>query len=310
VTAVRSASRRLDTLAPLFILGAPRSGTSLLYKALCLHPDVAYISNWMRRAPRVPALAAVNRLAPRFPRFRRTVWFGADSANAYVYRERRPLRERLFPMPVEGEPVFRSCGLAPGPPTGPPDPTQIACVRRTFTALRRYAGARTVVSKRIASNQRVPLLAAAFPAARFVHLIRDGRAVAFSLSRVVWWESDVVWWLGQSPGHWREQGGDPWELRARHWVRELESVDQGLLAVPADQQLQLRYEELVDDPLASLGRVAAFAGLPDDASWTAELGQLRYPDRNQRWRESLPGDVLMRVEAIQYEQLRRFGYVA
>jgi hypothetical protein len=309
VTVAPSGSRRLDTLSPLFILGAPRSGTSLLYKALCLHPDVAYISNWMRRAPRVPALAAVNRLAPRFPQFRRSVWFGTDSANAYVYGEQRPLHERLFPMPVEGEPVFRSCGLAPGPPTGPPDPTQIACVRRTFAALRRYAGASLVVSKRIASNQRIPVLAAAFPAARFVNLIRDGRAVAFSLSQVAWWESDVVWWLGASPVSWREQGGDPWELRARHWVRELESVDQGLLAVPADQRLQLRYEDLVDDPLGTLGRVAAFAGLPDDAEWTTELNRLRYPNRNQRWREGLPGEARTRVEAIQYEQLRRLGYV-
>jgi LPS sulfotransferase NodH len=310
VTVVRSGSRRLDTLAPLFILGAPRSGTSLLYKALCLHPDVAYISNWMRRAPRIPALAAVNRLAPRFPRFRRSVWFGTDSANAYVYGERRPLHERLFPMPVEGEPVFRGCGLAPGPATGPPDPAQIACLQKTFAALRRYAGARVVVSKRIASNQRVPLLAAAFPASRFVHLIRDGRAVAFSLSRVAWWEADVVWWLGASPVHWREQGGDPWELRARHWVRELESVDHGLLAVPGDQQLQIRYEDLVEDPLASLGRVAAFAGLPHDAEWITELGRLRYPNRSQRWREGLPSEVLVRIEAIQYEQLRRLGYVA
>jgi hypothetical protein len=143
-----------------------------------------------------------------------------------------------------------------------------------------------------------------------VHLIRDGRAVAFSLSQVAWWDADVVWWLGASPVQWREQGGDPWELRARHWVRETESVDQGLLAVPADQQLQIRYEDLVDHPLASLGQVAAFAGLPGNAEWTTEIGQLRYPNRNQRWREGIPGEVLTRVEAIQYEHLRRFGYVA
>jgi LPS sulfotransferase NodH len=309
VTVVRSGGGRVDTLAPLFILGAPRSGTSLLYKALCLHPEVAYISNWMRRAPRVPALAAVNRLAPRFPGFRRSVWFGSDSANAYVYGQRRPLLERLFPMPVEGEPVFQSCGIAPGLATGPPDPTQIACVRRTFAALRRYAGARVVVSKRIASNQRIPLLSAAFPAARFVHLVRDGRAVAYSLSQVAWWEADVVWWLGTSPGRWRDQGGDPWELRAQHWVRELESVDQGLLAVPPGQQLQIRYEDLVDHPLATVARVADFTGLPDDAEWTTELGRLQYPNRNERWREGLAGEIRTRVETVQYEQLRRLGYV-
>jgi LPS sulfotransferase NodH len=298
-----------STSDPLFILGAPRSGTSLLYKALCLHPDAAYISNWMRRAPQVPALASFNRLAPRFPEFRRTVWFGDDSSNAYVYDDRRPLRARLFPMPVEGEPVFRGCGIGPGAQSGPPAPAQVACVQKTFAALRRYAGARLVVSKRIASNQRVPLLAAAFPAARFVHLVRDGRAVAYSLSRVAWWQEDVVWWLGTTPRRWREQGGDPWELCARHWVRELASVEEGLGTVTEAQRLEVRYEELVDQPVATLRRVAAFVGLPDDRGWTAELARLRYPDRNEAWRERLPPDARRRVETIQYGQLRRLGYV-
>ena len=34
----------------MFLVGAARSGTSLLYRALCLHPDVAYVSNYVRRA--------------------------------------------------------------------------------------------------------------------------------------------------------------------------------------------------------------------------------------------------------------------
>jgi len=101
-------------LAPLFIVGAPRSGTSLLYKLLCLHPRAAWISNWGRRAPGQPALAMLNRLAPRLPATRRRAWFGADGGNAYVYGRPRPLVERLFPMPVEGEPVYRRCGVGCG----------------------------------------------------------------------------------------------------------------------------------------------------------------------------------------------------
>src|SRR6266542_2501848 len=118
-------------LAPLFIVGAPRSGTSLLYKLLCLHPRAAWISNWGRRAPGQPALAMLNRLAPRLPATRRRAWFGADGGNAYAY----------------------------------------------------------------------------------------------SLSRVDWWEDGVVWWYGQTPRRWREEGRDPWELCALHWVRELAAVE-------------------------------------------------------------------------------------
>src|SRR6266542_5558719 len=103
-----------DDLAPLFIVGAPRSGTSLLYKLLCLHPRAAWISNWARRAPGVPAVVLLNRLAPRMPATRRRTWFGSDGASAYVYGRPRALVERLFPMPVEGEPVYRHCGIGTG----------------------------------------------------------------------------------------------------------------------------------------------------------------------------------------------------
>jgi Sulfotransferase family len=296
-----------DRPGPLFIVGAPRSGTSLLYKLLCLHPEVAWISNWSRRAPAAPAVAGLNRLARRFPATRRAVWFGGDGANAYVYGRRRALGERLFPMPVEGEPVYRHCGIGEGPADG--GPAQAARLRRAFAGLRRWGGGRVLVSKRIANNQRIPLLAAAFPDASFVHLLRDGRAVAYSLSRVDWWEDGVVWWYGDTPRHWREQGGDPWELAAAHWVRELASIEEGLAAVPPDRRLELRYEELVRSPVAVLRRVARFAALADDPGWAGELGRLRYPDKNQAWAERLAPEVRARVETIQREELRRLGHV-
>jgi Sulfotransferase family len=296
----------LDRPGPLFIVGAPRSGTSLLYKLLCLHTEAAWISNWARRAPGLPALAVLNRAAPRFPATRREVWFGADAGNAYVYGKRRTLKERLFPMPVEGEPVYRRCGIGQGPAA---DPAQLARLRRAFTGVRRWGGGTVLISKRIANNQRIPLLATGFPEARFVHLIRDGRAVAYSLSRVDWWEDGVVWWYGDTPRRWRERGGDPWELVARHWVRELGSIDEGLRVVAPDRRLELHYEELVRAPVPVLRRVARFGGLADDAGWTAELGGLRYPNKNEAWTQRLAPDVRARVEAIQREELRRLGHV-
>ena len=44
----------------VFILGPARSGTTLLYKGLCLHPDVAFISNWSARFPRLPVVAGAE----------------------------------------------------------------------------------------------------------------------------------------------------------------------------------------------------------------------------------------------------------
>jgi hypothetical protein len=118
-----------------------------------------------------------------------------------------------------------------------------------------------------------------------------------------------VWWYGDTPRRWRDEGGDPWELCARHWVRELAAIEDGLGAVPPDQRLEVRYEELVDRPGATVERVAAFAGLADDAGWSQELGRVRYPNRNEAWRQRLPADVRARIEGLQLGELRRLGHV-
>jgi hypothetical protein len=295
---------------PVFLVGPARSGTSLLYKALCLHPDAGYVSNWVRAVPRLPELAVLNRIPRRLPALRRSVWFGSDS-NAYVYGVKRSQLERLFPMPVEGEPLFRHCGLVQFDWEREAAPsTQRRALRRSFSSIRRSAGASVVINKRIANNRRIPQLLAAFPEARFVSIVRDGRAVAYSLSRVDWWEDDIVWWYGGTPRRWREEGGDPWEICARNWVEELAEIEHGLSDVPEAQKLEISYEGFVAAPVDVLADVAAFAGLdPSRGGWRSGLSQLSFPDRNEAWARRLEPDVIAQVEAIQRPALDRYGYV-
>lgn len=294
-------------LRPVFVLAAPRSGTSLLYKLLCLHPEAVWISNWLSRFPERPAVAALNRVAAAARHRRRRVWFGRDGANAYVYDSPRSLPARAFPMPVEGEPVFNRCGLAPGPGPHAADPARDRSLQRAFRDLGRFGGGKVVISKRIGHNQRLQALRSAFPQARFVAVVRDGRAVAYSLSRVDWWSDSLVWWYGDTPRAWEATGGDPWELCARHWVREVKAVEEGLAG--ADHVFRLRYEDLVLDPLGALSSVAAFAGLSSNGRWLNELAKLRYPDKNEAWRERLDRETVERVTALQMPELRRSGYL-
>ncbi len=292
---------------PLFLIGPARSGTSLLYKSLCLNAEAAFISNWLRRFPGLPALAVLNRLPRRLPTLQRRVWFGGNS-NAYAYGRARSWFERSFPAPVEGEPVFARCGIAETS-GAQPSQAQGAALARTFATLLRHSGGRTVVCKRIANNRRIPFLARTFPNARFVAIIRDGRAVAYSLSRVDWWETSYVWWHGGTPTEWREEGGDPWELCARYWVEEVRAIEQGLAVIPPSSILRIAYERLVHEPIESLMRIATFGGLPLDPRWIRQLQQLRFPNMNEAWRSELDPDVVRRIERVQDDELTRYGYI-
>lgn len=300
--------RRVRTGTPVFLVGPARSGTTLLYKLLCLHPRAAYVSNYVARFPRLPSLALLDRLARHAPAMQRRVWFGGESSNAYVYGARRPLLDRAFPMPVEGEPVFRAAGLSPtGVAAGEDVAVVTARLRRSIGRIGGRAGG-TFVNKRIANIYRIPVLREAFPDARFVALVRDGRAVALSLSKVDWWPDSAVVHAGTTPRAWEAEGGDPWELCARNWVEELSAMEEGLLHVPADQVLRLTYEELVGDPFARLDDVARFAGLAPSTEWRRRLGEIGFPNRNQAWAGGFDPAALATVEGVQRESLRRYGY--
>lgn len=296
--------------APVFLVGPARSGTTLVYKALCLHRDVAWLSNYVRRAAALPHAAALNRICGLAPQTRRTVWFSGGD-NAYVYGARRPLAHRVFPMPVEGEPVYTRCGIA-ARPGGIADGVapDLVRLRRVFDTVRRTSGGRVLVNKRIANNLRIPLLCSAFPDARFVFLVRDGRAVAYSLSRVDWWADSMVWWYGDTPARWARDGGDPWELCARNWLEDHGAAEAGLVAVPRQQRFDVRYEDFVTAPIETLRAVADFAGLRADPAWEGELRALRFPDRNHTWRQRLDPAVIDRITAVQRPLLDRLGYPA
>lgn len=275
----------------------------MFYKCLCLHPDTAWISNWAARYPRAPQLAALNRLPRRFAALQDRAWFD-ESGDAYVYGQPRSRLRRAVPAPVEGEPVYTRAGVSTGDEATAPDAGP--ALRRAVAALTRWGGGRTFISKRIANNRRVASLLGSFPKARFLHVVRDGRAVARSLANVDWWETSVVTWYGGTPADWRAAGRDPVELCARTWVEELNAVGTGLHRVPEAQRMVVRYEDALADPAAAMAGIARFADLPVDDDWLSRAVE-RLSARTGR-REKVADTDALRIEAVQREQLQAFGY--
>jgi hypothetical protein len=296
-----------DRRQPTFLIGAARSGTSLLYKGLCLHPDAAFFNNYLRRLPRHPSVSVTNRFARMTPGLRSRVWFSGGS-NAYVYAGARSLRDRLYPMPVEGEPVYAACGIPDSVSSDTVSMNAARELRRSVAGTMRWGGGTHFINKRIANVRRIPLLAAAFPNARFVDITRDGRAVAVSLSRVDWWEDSVVWWYGGTPKAWRDDGRDPWELCARNWVEEVRAIDSGIGELNPKQVLRLTYEEFTAEPVETILRVAAFAGLDDVASWRRDIERIQFRNRNDSWKKGLPPEVVTTIEEVQAGELSKRGY--
>ena len=291
---------------PLFIIGAPRSGTSLLYRVIALHPRAAWISNYNRRFVGLPEVAVLNRAVALVPDLRRRVWFGRDADHAHPYGGRRTRLERCLPQPVEGEALFERRGVLDAVPGKSPDGEQRR-LRTDLERLTRAAGGGVLVSKRIGHNRRIPLLAEIFPESRFLVVSRDGRAVARSLMTAEWWPDAEIWWWGGTPRDWAGQGRDPVELAARHWVQEVERIEEGLSGLPRSRVLRASFEALVRSPVDVLEGAAAFSGLGDDHRWRRDLERVRFPARNPRVGARSEDRGIAQIQSV---TLRALGYPA
>jgi hypothetical protein len=288
-----------------FLVGAGRSGTTLLYKLLCLHPQVAYISNYEQRFAWFPDGVAARAVAHRGDAKLRA-WFGRGG-NAYFTD--RPWLKKLFPTPHEGESVYAACGvpLTPAPGEVPNDRTALR-LRERFARIRRRAGGRVLLSKRTANNRRIRYLAAVFPEARFVHLLRDGREVAHSLSAVEWWDDHRVWWDGRTAREIEREGTPRLAICARNWVRELEELRSQLADVPGRNVLELRYEDVLRNPVAQLERVVRFLGLDVSPAYLATIAGLGLKPTTARWDYQWNPQQLDCVLRETQPMLRQLGY--
>ncbi len=109
------------------------------------------------------------------------------------------------------------------------------------------------------------MLGRLFPRARFVHVVRDGRAVAASLVRQAWVDpasGEPIWYCK-----------DP-ASGARYWSQVVQGIRAQAAQVPG-RYLEIRYEELVQEPRATLERLLAFLGEAWDDAVLAHHDQVR-----------------------------------
>lgn len=233
---------------PLFLVGSGRSGTTLLYELLCCHPDLAWFSNYTTKWPRLPVLAAAHKM--------------------YPWLRDRHLRPRFAPFPTEGyglwDHVRSGHPGAPGVPLTEEDASdgEAEFAHRLIAQHLRFQNAVRFINKNTRNVIRMRYLRALFVDAQFVHIIRDPRAVVASTLRVAWWPDLPIWFqAGETPREWVQRGNNETRLAAALWRNEVGVALADKEQLEPGQYFQLRYEELVDDPLRALRQVAQFAEL-------------------------------------------------
>lgn len=291
---------------PAFIVGPGRSGSTLLYKLLCLHRDVGFISNYDEKFMRFPF---VSKIADDFlcsPKARAYAWFDHGGGAYYLNRS---FYKKVVPTPVEGERLFRECSLDMGRAMAS-DASISGDIRDLLSRLQRQKNKRVIVVKRTALNKSIPLLHRTFPDARFVYLIRDGRSVVNSLLKVYWWpETPLPWADWQTPSELEKNGMDKVSIASKTWLAGVEYAEFGLSNVPADRVFKIRYEDLLDNPHEWISSLMKFLGVEDVREYMDTFRMMNISNKHGGWTNKFSPDELNVMEHIQGEKLIEYGYM-
>lgn len=178
---------------------------------------------------------------------------------------------------------------------------------RLFSWLKRRFGRSACIERSGLSLPIVPLLTQMFPRTKFIHLVRDGRACAWSMSCHFAFRFMVSMQIPIEPsaenageGE-RQQAVDmnrvdftqilalpiPLENFGRFWSRLIITGVQALMSLPEEQLLTIRYEDIIDDPQSHLARLIDFINPAlQDTGWLERAGKL-IEQRPSGW-EQLP----------------------
>lgn len=272
--------------APVFVVGSGRSGTTLLYHTLLSSGNFAvYLTGpvvFDLLVPRFGDLSKLKNRARLLP-----VWF-----QSYQYRvsglDRSSIEKKILAECHSDGDFLR-------------------------IVMNEIAGHQGVERWAVAGPDNllyIPAIARMIPDALFIHMIRDGRDVALSMSKEGWirpfpWDRERS--LLAAALHWK------WKVeRGRRFGRQIKH-----------RYLEIHFEDLVSRTTNTLADIGRFIGHEFDYEQIqrASIGTLREPNSTfrgadgkltsspvGRWKTHLPKSDVVRVESVIGSLLEELGY--
>lgn len=277
-----------DTAAQLFfIIGSGRSGTSLLSSMISAHPQAIV-------PPETKFYSAI------WKKFRRLGM--ADAAKPRTFDKMIDLTLRQWyirDLELPEDMFRRMCHSA--------EPSMPAIFLTILTLYRQQHGMSRVGEKSPGHTRHIGYLQAQFPKAKFLHIVRDPRAVVLSY-RQVKFANRVIW---PKLRNWRQAAA-----LHRQWSQRLGPTRYHLT----------HYEQLVTEPETTMRAISKFLDLPFDPMMVhPEKRQVagfnpRQVDHMQntlkpvfttsltRWRDELSHSQIALIESALAEPMQFMGY--
>jgi omega-hydroxy-beta-dihydromenaquinone-9 sulfotransferase len=291
---------RLPVTKPIFIVGTGRCGSTAFHRIMGVHPQAMWLSGFAEEFP----------TRPKWNR-----WAVTAAGNPLV---RKVFGKRLKPGENYGFWYAHAYGFAePGRDLVAADVTPRVHRQLHSVFERMLTAQRSRMLIKLTGWSRIGFLNEVFPDAKFIHIVRDGRAVASSYLHINEWQ-----WRGwYGPYSWRYGPLSPedqaaWEASGRsfialagiQWRMHTRAIETARTGVDQERFLQVRYEDYCADPWATCRRVLDFAELEPAPAFERHVKAAKITDMTSRFRKDLSPEQVLMLSNMLRDDLLRYGY--
>ncbi len=283
---------------PIIIFGTGRSGTTIFHQMLSEHSELSWLSILCDRYPKKPYL---NRLLMRLME---------------ISPVEKIIRKKIHP--IEGYLFWEYYSKGFSSPCRDLTPHDVT-IKKKDRIIRAMSLLTTKKRNRlllkITGWPRIGFLSEIFPDARFIHVIRDGRAVANSLINVGFWRG----WGGPEKWRWGQLSSEyqkEWDsynrsfivLAAIQWKILMDATEKAKRYVDKSLIMEVRYEDLCSDPIPLFKKVAKFCRINFNNNFLKRLKQYDLRNTNYKYKQELTIPQQKELDAVLDSYLKRYGY--
>lgn len=253
--------------SPVFIIGAARSGTTLLYESLARHPALGFVTEGQNY---------------RYLQDYQLSRYGRAKYNAFRLLKRLP--------EIDGEPqkASEANGLWQHYLPYWKYVTEVDVTDEARQYFRKEATKlsddKIFLNKNPHHCYRVRYLKAVWPDARFIHIVRDPRAVVLSeykhRNSEEWKEEPVKQFVGED-----YRDGHPFWNLAKEWQLNVSRAREV-------QPFEITYEDLISDPSDKLEELCRFLGIDFVDGLVPEV-----QDMNVKFKKELSSKQITEIES-------------
>ena len=295
---------------PIFVVGTGRCGLTLLMDLISYHRDLAWPSQYLNRPYTTSRLylSALSRFVDYFP--------GLPGKHTVKWVPRHSEAFHLY------EHCFKGFGRPFRDLTGDDITSNVeAKFRDVFEKIMRFHRKKRIIVE-YSGWPRIRFFKKIFPNAKFIHVIRDGRAVANSLLNVDYWlgwEGIYKWRWGIPPEFLLEKlkkyNHSFLALAGIQWKILIQSFLENLVALDAGHYLEIKYEDMVRSPKDTALKCLNFLGLdPSCRIFKKNLPLVKVVDANNSqfrispWKQNLDTAQINMLNDILDKELLHYGY--